>query len=386
MSQFIDKYIKVVSNWTDAPEEYHYGVSLSILGAAFAGKVWLPYAQSTTNLWVLLLGSAEEDRKSTCIRYGKRIISSCVPERVASDPGSYEALIKLLSGPLDPKTQTSPAQKLLIYSEFQSLMDRFTLRYAAPLQATLNDLYDWSSVPYVRELMNRTFTLNGTAISLLGGCTPEHIEKRANEEFWRGGFFSRILPIIAHKTRFLDEENIVPAEYKDLVTSFGNVVASVTNPIELEWTPKAHSIYSTWVHGNADRQVKSHPIIRSLMGRIALNCKKIAAIRALDVSGCNTHHVGSQALDWTINFVEQLVVGIETLPTSIAFTDDMRKKRSIVNLLKSKGGTLAYSTLLRNSNMKARELQEFLETLMAEGTATREGKNVFLQKEKEAGA
>ena len=56
----------------------------------------------------------------------------------------------------------------------------------------------------------------------------------------------------------------------------------------------------------------------------------------------------------------------------MAFTEDMRRRRAVLELLGKAGGSLAYSTLLRGSHLTAKDLQIYLETLAAEGLLERQ--------------
>ena len=384
MSVFLDPYVQTVRLWTDAPELYHKACSITVAGAALAGHIWLPHMEATTNIWCLLVGNSMTDRKSTALKYAVDVLVAAAPQRVLPDPGSYEALVKCLAGPAE-NDGTSRAQRLLVADEFQHLLDKFTLKYAAPMQALLNSLFDWKP-SYERELMRATFTLHNAAVSLIGACTPRHIEKRTNEEFWQGGFFSRLLPVVAHRSRFLNyprrplrERELLKQKFEQLVERVTAGTSARKGALSLDFTPDSHDAFESWAARNAARQEKAHPLIAALVGRLALAVLKVAAIREVDTNEA-PRAISEESLQWAITFIEEIYKGAEQLPQEVAFTEDMRRRRAVLELLQKGGGSVAYSTLLRGSHLTAKDLQIYLETLAAEGLLERQGKEVVLLK------
>lgn len=376
MSQFIDPYTETVSKWTDAPDAFHRGAALSIMGASLTGKTWLRPQACTTNLWVVLLGRSEIDHKSTAMDIATDILTTVQPDIVAPDPGSYEALVSLLSG--HARTDgTSPGQRLLYYDEFQFLLDKFRAgSYSAPMLDLLNTLFSFRR-HYVRQLMHKRFEINSAAVSILGGCTPHHIEKRQNEELWQGGLFSRLTFIRGDKTRELPLYRPNPQEFDELVERFATIAGLGSRELDFG-NDGADQTYEAWAAMNMARQKTVDPLVMPMVGRLSLALLKMAAIREIDTKLGEAAHISEASLEWAMSIVEEIYSGVVTLPSEVAFTPEMQKKRRIEALIEVAGGTIGYSKLLRNSHLTAKELEIYLDTLAREGRIEREGTSVAL--------
>lgn len=364
MSFFIDPYIGTVRKWTDTPDNFHLGSALSIMGASLAGKTWLTPQDCTTNLWIVLLGRSEEDHKSTAMNIATEILRATQPDVMAPDPGSYEALVSLLSGPAR-SDGTSPGQRLLYYDEFQFLLDKFRAgSYSAPMLDLLNTLFGFRE-RYVRQLMHKKFVLERAVVSLLGGCTPFHIEKRQNEELWQGGMFSRLTFIRADKTRELPLYRPNRHEFDELVKLFECVAAVGSRTLDFG-EDGADELYEGWATINMRRQKTADPLVRPMIGRLSLALLKMAAIREIDVRLDDAREISQESLKWAMSIVETIYAGLVTLPGEVAFSPEMQKKRRIVALVESSHGVISYSKLLRNSHLTAKELAIYLDTLLKE--------------------
>lgn len=85
---FLRSYIAFCGDLTDAPDIFHLGVGLTILGAAMGNNVRIPSYGGLDifpNLWMVLIAPSGFMRKSTSLYQGKTLLAYSVEKAVLPD-------------------------------------------------------------------------------------------------------------------------------------------------------------------------------------------------------------------------------------------------------------------------------------------------------------
>ena len=112
---FLKEYPLYCAEMTDAPMEFHQAVALGVLASACGNNFYFPFGDNRVypNMYLILLGTSSDTRKSTSLQFGKNILQHAKPEIIHPNEFSHEKLLQVMS-----KRPTG----VFFYSEFLSLM------------------------------------------------------------------------------------------------------------------------------------------------------------------------------------------------------------------------------------------------------------------------
>jgi len=183
-----------------------------------------------------------------------------------------------------------------------------------------------------------------------------------------GGFLARFIYIVATKKEkkpliafpeLPDDDKLNKFLY---LLDYANCVKG-----EVTFYDESKDIYKKWItsHEEAIDKLNFNQTISGFFGRLGTTCLKLAVI--FQISETQKIHVKANAMKRAINFVELLKENIyKLLLDKIGFSREEREKKKILGLIKKKG-TIERSILLQYSGMKAKTLDEYLNTLKEEG-------------------
>lgn len=196
---WLDMYVKYARN-NEAPEEYHWWVGATILGAALRNKVFLQrgYWVAYPNLWIMIVAASGE-RKTTALSIGKNILTkldhvniladSLTPERLVADIGDFQL------------SETIESQALIYAPELSSFLSKKS--YNEGLVTLLLRLADcpkeWS---YKTRKSGEVYVRN-VALSFMAASTSDQLQKSIPAQAVTDGFMARFISVTNPKAEIL---------------------------------------------------------------------------------------------------------------------------------------------------------------------------------------
>jgi len=246
MSRVAGNFLQAYGEYTselEAPETYHLWVGLSILASAVRRNVWIDQGMYTVypNLYVILTAPPGKLGKSTCIRAGRKILTSVKDVIMGPDSISAEELMRAMAKAGKDKVNSA----LTIHSsEVSSLIDTSGLK----MIQFLTDIYDCEDSPYGWRRQTKTAgsdTINNPVLNILAGTTPSWIAESMPIQATDHGFTSRTIFIYEESPRFANPRPNAPDP--KLVEALKLDINHISQ-IEgiFEWTEEAQDLYDTY--------------------------------------------------------------------------------------------------------------------------------------------
>lgn len=184
---------KELSEGTEASEEFVFVTALGFMGAIVSGSLKLNIGtDSRTNLYITLLGSSADAKKSTALHKVRTFMEACdVPSKlslkIVNGVGSAEGLAKEFE---------KSSRILLIYDELRAFMEKTKIQASAllPMVTSLFESGNWSN-----STKNQGVEVKNVHLSLVGCCTPETYEQLWNKEAISIGLPNRFVVITGNK-------------------------------------------------------------------------------------------------------------------------------------------------------------------------------------------
>jgi len=228
---FISRYVKLLSNITDAPEEFQEAAALFLV-SAMAGRRWTYRSIPETsifgdrsedfgkplNLWFVLLGKSRIARKSTgVVRHVEDLVKDILGERfLLSKSFTPEFLVKEMA----EKTSADETHCIWISDEIAGFFQQLRKRgsYMTSADALLSTIYDGNT--YSRGTIRREKEVvpNPYLVCLL--ASTDYLPTLFDELHIRLGFLNRFINVLGVRkerkplrTSPLDEDERREAEY-----------------------------------------------------------------------------------------------------------------------------------------------------------------------------
>jgi hypothetical protein len=361
---FLLRYLMWAKPQTDAPLAYHLGVALTLLAATAPADLDIYYAGATehANLFTLIVGRSGEDRKSTAVKMGRKLLERAAPGIIHPEPGSEQGFVDSL--------QEQPTQ-LIPYSEFGSFLDKASKSgYFESIKTRYNEAFDCDPIGRTKANGKGTHVEN-PRVSLLGAVALPYLEDFTTSRDWTGGFMSRWLVIYSHRQRLLkrgkrpdpalDEWLVQDLSRRSLVGRPGRC---------LGLSDEADALFDPWFFG-IDLRILP-PQVMGVRARIPTMAYRCALLIGWDLGGGMDGEdwmIGKVAMDYAIRIVELHLQSLCAISESLVDNSAMRDRRKMLRALQAGGGApMTFGALLKTSKLLKRRGQEVLETLLEEGT------------------
>jgi hypothetical protein len=201
---FINKYIEIASERTDAPKDYHLGSALAILSAVIGPNISSPIMTGLTrplkcNLYILLLGESSLYRKSTAVYFATACLKK-IPDYLGSPsenlkdqryglliPQNFspEALFYILS-------KRNSKASFLLKDEVSGLLRAFKKPYMAGTKEDLIKAYDGDRIEQM-TLGRGYLVIDEPYLTWLSATTPENFSAVFEESDIASGLLPRFL-------------------------------------------------------------------------------------------------------------------------------------------------------------------------------------------------
>lgn len=352
---------------TTAPLVYHLGVGLAVLGCACPLNYGMHYAGTLrVNNFCLLVGRSGEDRKSSALNVGRKILDQAAPSLVGDFPGSPEGLIDSLS--------EQPSQ-LIPISEFGKFLSSAQRGYFEPTKTLLADL--WDSDPIQRRKAAQkgavsVVRVDNPRLSIAAACSIPYLEKHTLSEDWTGGFMGRWLVLYGRRERTNPDPVGDKSDEPWLVEELRRRASITTAGWCQGLDTQAKLLWSTWYHDVSGRQLPSN--IVGIRARAPTMARKIALLYGWDYGPAQAGQpwwMTPDILEPALAFTELHIKSLVHLAEVIAEHPDARLRRSVLQAINDRGGLATLGEILSVLKMRKRPVVETLEGLIEEGCVSK---------------
>lgn len=361
-TNFIKKYADYASTQTDAPAVFHAYVGMTIAGAALGNRVLIPSwgDEITPAIWTILLAPSGFYHKSTAIRIGQRILNKADETLMMPDEFSPEKLIQRLS---------KNAQGIFVASEFGNMLGMLKRDYMAGARELITDFFD-SPESYQRTTgKDGVTTIKRPALSFLAATTLDWLQERMSTRDMRGGLFARFLFVVGREKngsiyepppRDMHVENDLVYHLRELVDLGKERPREVDLDIVMP-------MFRSWQQAYEDDINRRQPSsdLMGVFNRTTVYVLKIATIAHY------AHTIESDTIcPGDFDFATQMVEASQREVERVWDEDMTRDKddaamRRVLDLVSRAGEVgIERSALLRASRHKARQLTEYIDTLV----------------------
>jgi hypothetical protein len=310
------------------------------------------------NNFCLLVGRSGEDRKSSALSVGRRILDKAAPALVGDFPGSPEGLIDSLA--------ETPSQMIPI-SEFGKFLSSAQRGYFEPTKTLLADL--WDSDPIQRSKANRkVIRVDQPRLSIAAACSIPYLEKHTLAEDWTGGFMGRWMVLYGRRERTDPDPAGDRTDEAWLVSELQRRAMMKTAGWCQGLDPQASKLWDRWYRDVMQRQLPSNII--GIRARAPTMARKVALLYGWDYGPAQQGKpwfIGLDVLEPAIAFVELHIQSLVDLSEVIAEHPDARLRRSVIRAIEEKGGLATLGEILGILKMRKRPVTEMLDALIEEG-------------------
>lgn len=275
-----DGYRELMKDATEAPEAFHFGVLLVILGFYFGKDFYIKNPHTTYfNFYSLLVGATGESYKTTALKYGKRILQDLSLRggdsvKIIGTPVSAEGLVTSF----DAENGT----KVLSYiDEMKILFGNAQRNSTSNLIATINQFYSEYEEISLPGLQKRV--AKKPFLSIIGGTVSEWLDNALSKEVTLGGFINRFI-VLSGETRKIIPRPNDPAQ--DRWGKFIQEIIAIRKNLPKEGclvtrSNEAEKFYGQWYGERKTKRKNLLNVVRPLTAREPAHVDKLAGIFSL---------------------------------------------------------------------------------------------------------
>jgi hypothetical protein len=301
---WVGEYVSMMLPLSEAPESFHLGAGLALMGATAGRRVNAKYVSKPLhgNIFMMLVGLAGESRKDTAIEFAINLPHhqagmawNDAPFRIATDIGSAEGLVKILSDQPNTWLYITEYQRLSRQGKRQSTGTIFSMMISA-----------WNTPPALQNnVKGSPLTAKLPYLSAIAAVQPKILAEEMSPEDLESGFASRWLFVPGEgRDPIAYPPNINSSEafnlYAELLRTMGSYERNAAEVTTLSLTDPAVNRWSDWYHADRNRKVQNEDEA-SIRSRLAVHIQKLALLYAAS-SGAKA--IDTDHLDPAIAFVE----------------------------------------------------------------------------------
>lgn len=360
---WIHDYLEAVTPLTDAPVEFHLASGLCAIAAALGNNLRVEsWGQNVfPHLWAVLVAPSSFWRKSTSINTAEALLHAAVPGATLPSEFSREALLGNLA--------KQPAGMFAL-KEFGGFLSMLGRDYMTGAKENLTELYDGPEL-FTRVLKKDTIEIRRPAITILGATTLDWLEAKITDGDLRGGFLARFLFVTAREKASGKgiTQGMEPGARIRLVSGLRSICDAPGGLAT--YGPGALELLNDWMHGWEAEVGRTHH--RSDLSGFAVRLQTYAlklamvyrASTTVDADDASGAVLDELSVRQAIAYCRVLWANVSGLiDDDIAITREAKELRRIRGII---GEGITRSQALKLSKMKARDFDQYLETLVQGG-------------------
>jgi hypothetical protein len=355
---YLSEFAAYLKSRTDAPDVFHTHAALCTLAVAMGVRCWVdgPAREVFPNLNCVILAPSGMGKSVPLDMAANLVRKAGMGDTLLPASFSQEALLERLS-------QCNVG--LFVVQEFAAFQALLSRDYNSGAEQTLTELYDVPEIFERRLRKNDGFTLKHPCVTILGASSPDWFAQAFKGNSLRGGWLARFL--------------FAPSR------AAGEPIGNPgPRDVGLEAGLAGHLRQVMELHGRFDTRA-----VASQYDAFARKCR-LAARESAEFGGMRSRgpvmaqkvamlvHVSrdptTTALDEddmarAITFIENTHKAAEYyLTNEVAHDVKDAQRLRIVEIVRSKGGRVQWSVVLKNSHMDKLEFQRAIDTMIDNGT------------------
>ena len=356
---FLDRYLQVASEITDAPTQFHEYLSLMVASTILGNHIHLYEGGDYyyPNLWMILVAPSSSYRKSTSLNFAKRMIGEVRPETLYPDEFTQEKLLDMMQ---------EHATGILFHYEFASLMGLLERSYMMGVKAFLTQLYDCPH-KYIRKIKTKDVEITNPCLNMASATTSQWMVQNMKEGDILGGFIPRFMIIPAYeKLRNEPFRGVLDAlEYNKCLLELKEL-QHLRGPMMMDDVAK--EIYTEWFRAFDQKYCgMSSGILTAFHVRLETTCLKLSMIIqvCIDQSMIITPAAITKACELT-NWLAKYLKYFESEELVFGKMNQMKKKVEVM-IRQSKEDGISRGDLMRRAHIMSKDLDLCVLSLKEEG-------------------
>lgn len=391
-SGFLSKYVRWAVTQTDAPEQFHVMVGLSLLSAVMSPGARAAFGSQRIkpNLYCMVVGTSGTERKTASMSVGRRLLDKAAPKSLGSRFGSYEAILDEL---------VEKPQCLILEPEFSRFLSQ--AGKGSHLQAVktgLTDLFDGEPISNRTRKHGAVSVHDDYRLSMLAAVSDSYLAQFTEPSDFTGGFMSRWLFTHADRSRWLyqpmDTEE-TRAQQAVLVQHLESLYQN-SPPGVYRIIPgsEADQLYYHWSEELNRTAVEAEFKVRGTYMRAQMMTLRVAGLIAmdriaqdprnhvLDAAGMrdlfsdpeqHVFEITAEDLMPAMHIVSTHLASVQRIVRLVAHTEPDRLKARVLDALPEPkvgdefGEFLPLGAITKTAGMLTKQAKEILATLETEG-------------------
>lgn len=356
---FIKDYLKWITPTTEAPDEFHVLVALTVISTITERKIFIEHGIEPLypNIWGLLVGPSGISRKSSALKGGKKLLRLIDSGFLCADDTSPE---KFVTGFAQQST------KILFEDELGDFLAKLEKSYMAGMKERVTKLFD-NPPDIKRDLMSGEIVAKDPFFNFMAASTPAWLCAKLKEEDLYSGFLNRWIVVVNN----MPDKTISNPPSGDIELQH-HLVRTLKDLRKIRgaatFTQEVEHRYDKW-YNTMHAEVRTG-LMQSSLGsfwtRLEDYTIKIALLLEL-AKGNKELIIGLDTLQSALLLVNYFKTTIRALvEDELVFTNDMKNKRKVYKIIKETK-EIKKGELLNRSNMLKRSFDPVIETLIYEG-------------------
>jgi hypothetical protein len=330
---FAQRYKEIVAPTTEAPDAYHLGCFLTVVGTALCRSVCFQMGDPLyPNFYTALVGTAGEPRKGTAISRAAKLLRAIAPSsEVIRSVDSAEGFVdKLASIQGADLKEFRPV--LIRLSEMRSLIEKASKEGLRNIIPKLCESYDGDCLQ-VNVRHNRV-AVEEPFVSLLAGTSLAYLSSLKQSDI-EGGLGSRLIFVPGvPKARIAEPPDLKAPTYNELVEELKGVLAhwQRPEPTRLTFSQGARERWRYFYEKQLPSWSSDDPLLQTLGVRYHHHAIKTAMVyAALDCE----EEISERHLEMAIRWAEFLVASVRWIFLNFGLRPWVLEERRILEAIRN---------------------------------------------------
>lgn len=307
LSNFLGWWRSHFAAATDAPVVFGEAAGLSLLSTMSLGHRWVASGSGINpNLYMMLTAGSSIARKTTAVRFARRLLDEVNPSLVGPADYTMEALYQWMTVK-DEATGKGRTKFCLFSEEFGNDLAR-AASYNTSLYTEFNSLYDGTDIHRIRVKSSAVHVLK-PRVGFLGGVAHHLLTQYCNLSHWDTGFFNRFL--FVDGTAHMRPESII--QPTPPASAWATCVQAAlwmydqlkSNSYPMHLSPNAAAMFSALVQELRGDLGQREDSMAAYISRLTVNVQKMALLYQIDRDP-NASVIDVDAMSDAVSFTRHL--------------------------------------------------------------------------------
>ena len=351
---FLDVYRAYSWEVVDSPLPYAEFISLATAGAAIGRKRFIQFGHLRIypNIYLIVLGESFFTRKSTSVRISRDLMYRANIDKILPSDFTYESIIKHLN---------EHPVGVFYYYEFKTLSAMLEKSYMTGSKALVTELFDGNPLPRCRVAADKTFNLEGFAVSFIAATTPQWFVDSIQHGDIEGGYLNRFIYVNGKEKPRNDywPNDADDEKWKNAVGKLSNLDS--LEEYQMEVPDETKQVYKQFYERFQEKFKLLHPAYRDIFSRINVYAIKFAII--LETCTTLSTTISPETMAKACQLCNFLIQSTEKLCSEeMTFSKSHSDTNKVLKIIKEKK-KIPRSELMRMTHFSKRDFDNILGTL-----------------------